>query len=66
MIAATDKQCAALRRHWAILTADQRKALLDAARSIEGNPCYCRNDVAAIAVLMVLMMDGAVSAVVEG
>jgi hypothetical protein len=65
MVYITDQQCRQLRKYWDSLKIEQRIRLLDAARSIESDAKYSRGDVVAISRIMVLMMDGALSAVLE-
>lgn len=61
----TDQQCRQLRKYWDSLKIEQRKKLLEAARAIESDQKYTREDVVAISRIMVLMMDGALSTVLE-
>ena len=61
----TDRQCRKLRKYWDSLRAEQRNKLLDAARTIGSDQRLTREDVVAISRIMVLMMDGALSTVLE-
>ncbi len=61
----TDRQCQQLRKYWDALKVEKRNKLLDAARAIESDQRFTREDVVAISRIMVLMMDGALSAVLE-